>query len=202
MNGVVLISGGGSNLQSIIDNADEIDLSIQCVISNKPSAYGLKRAAQANIQNCIIDHQLFDSRQDFDVALMSAIDEYQPEIVILAGFMRILSDKFINKYQGKVLNIHPSLLPKYPGLNTHQKAIDANDSVHGASVHFVTKMLDGGPVIAQKQVEINTGDSAKTLAERVLRQEHVLFPKVIHWYTRGRLKLLNDTIATLDGRVI
>ena len=130
MNGVVLISGGGSNLQSIIDNADEIDLSIQCVISNKPSAYGLKRAAQANIQNCIIDHQLFDSRQDFDVALMSAIDEYQPEIVILAGFMRILSDKFINKYQGKVLNIHPSLLPKYPGLNTHQKAIDARSEEH------------------------------------------------------------------------
>lgn len=202
MNGVVLISGGGSNLQSIIDNADDINLSLKCVISNKPSAYGLKRATDANIQSCVIDHQLFDSRQDFDLALMSLIDDHQPEIVILAGFMRILTDEFINKYQGKMLNIHPSLLPKYPGLNTHQKALDANDSVHGASVHFVTKTLDGGAVVAQKEVEINAGDTAQTLAEKVLKQEHVLFPKAIHWYTQGRLKLLNDTTATLDGQII
>jgi len=202
MNGVVLISGGGSNLQSIIDSAREINLSIQCVISNRPNVYGLERAAKANIPSCILDHKLFESREDFDQALMSVIDEHQPDIVILAGFMRILTDEFINKYQGRMLNIHPSLLPKYPGLNTHQQAIDANDTLHGASVHFVTKTLDGGPVIAQKEVNINLEESAETLAAKVLKQEHVLYPQVIHWYTQGRLKLLNDTTATLDEQVI
>jgi phosphoribosylglycinamide formyltransferase-1 len=202
MNGVVLISGGGSNLQSIIDSAEKINLSIQCVVSNRPNVYGLERATKANIPNCVLDHKLFESRENFDQALMSVIDEHQPDVVILAGFMRILTDEFINKYQGRMLNIHPSLLPKYPGLNTHQQVIDAGDTLHGASVHFVTKTLDGGPVIAQKEVKINPEESAETLAERVLRQEHVLFPKVIHWYTQGRLKLLNDTIATLDGQVI
>jgi phosphoribosylglycinamide formyltransferase-1 len=133
---------------------------------------------------------------------MSVIDEHQPDIVILAGFMRILTDEFINKYQGRMLNIHPSLLPKYPGLDTHQKAIDANDTLHGASVHFVTKTLDGGPVIAQKEIKINPKESAETLAAKVLKQEHVLYPEVIHWYTQGRLKLLNETTATLDGQVI
>ena len=202
MNGVVLISGGGSNLQSIIDSAGRINLSIQCVVSNRPNVYGLERAAKANIPSCVLDHKLFESRGTFDQALMSVIDDHHPDIVILAGFMRILTAEFINKYQGRMLNIHPSLLPKYPGLNTHQQVIDAGDTLHGASVHFVTKTLDGGPVIAQKEVKINPEESAETLAERVLRQEHVLFPKVIHWYTRGRLKLLNDTTATLDGQVI
>lgn len=202
MNGVVLISGGGSNLQSIIDNAEKINLSIQCVVSNRPDVYGLERSAKANIPSCILDHKLFKSRRDFDQALMSVIDEHQPDIVILAGFMRILTDEFINKYQGRMLNIHPSLLPKYPGLNTHQQAIDAGDTLHGASVHFVTKTLDGGPVIAQKKVKINPEESTETLAAKVLKQEHVLYPEVIHWYTQGRLKLLNDTTATLDEQVI
>ena len=202
MNGVVLISGGGSNLQSIIDSAEKINLSILCVVSNRPNVYGLERAAKADISNCVLDHQLFESREGFDQALMSVIDEHQPDIVILAGFMRILTDEFINKYQGRMLNIHPSLLPKYPGLDTHQKAIDANDTLHGASVHFVTKTLDGGPVIAQKEIKINPKESAETLAAKVLKQEHVLYPEVIHWYTQGRLKLLNETTATLDGQVI
>ena len=202
MKGVILISGGGSNLQSIIDSAEDIDLSIQCVVSNRENVYGLERAAKANIPHCIVDHQLFESREDFNQALMSVIDEHQPDIVILAGFMRILTGELINKYQGRILNIHPSLLPKYPGLNTHQQAIDANDTLHGASVHFVTKTLDGGPVIAQKEVRINPEESAETLAAKVLKQEHVLYPEVIHWYTQGRLKLLNETTATLDGQVI
>lgn len=202
MKGVVLISGGGSNLQSIIDSAEDIDLSIQCVVSNRENVYGLERAAKANITHCIVDHQLFESREDFDQALMSVIDEHQPDIVILAGFMRILTDELVSKYQGRMLNIHPSLLPKYPGLNTHQQAIDANDTLHGASVHFVTKTLDGGPVIAQKEVKINPEESAETLAAKVLKQEHVLYPEVIHWYTQGRLKLLNETTATLDGQVV
>jgi phosphoribosylglycinamide formyltransferase-1 len=202
MNGVVLISGGGSNLQSIIDNAEKINLSIQCVVSNRADVYGLERAAKANIPNRVLDHKLFDSRKDFDQELMNVIDEHQPDIVILAGFMRILTVEFIHKYQGKILNIHPSLLPKYPGLNTHQQAIDAGDALHGACVHFVTETLDGGPVIAQKNVKINPEESAETLAAKVLKQEHVLYPKVIHWYTQGRLKLLNETTATLDGQVI
>ena len=202
MNGIILISGGGSNLQSIIDSASLIGLSIQCVISNNPDAFGIKRASNANIPTCVLDHKLYDSRKTFDLALMSAIDHYRPDIIILAGFMRILTDVFIDKYQGKLLNIHPSLLPKHPGLNTHQKAIDAQDTTHGVSVHFVTKTLDGGPVIAQKALEINPEENAKTLAARVLQLEHVLYPTVIHWYTQGRLELLNETTATLDGKLI
>jgi len=202
MNGVVLISGSGSNLQSIINSADKINLTIQCVISNKANAYGIERATKANIPNRIVDHRLFESREEFDLALMSEIDEHQPSIVILAGFMRVLTDAFIDKYQGRMLNIHPSLLPKYPGLNTHQQAIDAGDTLHGTSVHFVTRTLDGGPVVAQKEIKINPEESIETLAAKVLKQEHVLYPEVIRWYTHGRLKLLNETTATMDGQVI
>lgn len=202
MNGIVLISGGGSNLQSIIDSASKIDLSIRCVISNTPDAFGIKRAVNANIPTRVLDHTLYESRKAFDEVLISAIDRYHPDIIILAGFMRILSNAFVDKYQGKLLNIHPSLLPKHPGLNTHQKAIDAKDVMHGASVHFVTRTLDGGPVIAQKEVKIIPEETVETLAARVLKQEHVLYPEVIHWYTQGRLKLLNETTATLDGNVI
>lgn len=202
MNGIVLISGGGSNLQSIIDSASKIDLSIRCVISNTPDAFGIKRAVNANIPTRVLDHTLYESRKAFDEVLMSAIDQHHSDIIILAGFMRILSNAFVDKYQGKLLNIHPSLLPKHPGLNTHQKAIDAKDVMHGASVHFVTRTLDGGPVIAQKEVKIIPEETVETLAARVLKQEHVLYPEVIHWYTQGRLKLLNETTATLDGNVI
>ena len=202
MNGIVLISGGGSNLQSIIDSASKIDLSIRCVISNTPDAFGIKRAINANIPTLVLDHTLYESRKAFDEVLMSTIDQHHSDIIILAGFMRILSNAFVDKYQGKLLNIHPSLLPKHPGLNTHQKAIDAKDVMHGASVHFVTRTLDGGPVIAQKEVKIIPEETVETLAARVLKQEHVLYPEVIHWYTQGRLKLLNETTATLDGNVI
>lgn len=202
MNGIVLISGGGSNLQSIIDSASKIDLSIRCVISNTPDAFGIKRAVNANIPTRVLDHTLYESRKAFDEVLMSTIDQHHSDIIILAGFMRILSNAFVDKYQGKLLNIHPSLLPKHPGLNTHQKAIDAKDVMHGASVHFVTRTLDGGPVIAQKEVKIIPEETVETLAARVLKQEHVLYPEVIHWYTQGRLKLLNETTATLDGNVI
>ena len=183
MNGIILISGGGSNLQSIIDSASKIDLSIRCVISNTPDAFGIKRAINANIPTLVLDHTLYESRKAFDEVLISAIDRYHPDIIILAGFMRILSNAFVDKYQGKLLNIHPSLLPKHPGLNTHQKAIDAKDVMHGASVHFVTRTLDGGPVIAQKEVEIIPEETVETLAAKVLKQEHVLYPEVIHWYT-------------------
>ncbi len=199
MKGVVLISGSGSNLQSIIDNASVIELNIEAVISNNSNAYGLQRAQKSNIPTHIIEHQSFASRAQFDQNLSQLIDQYTPEIIILAGFMRILTAEFTQKYAGKMLNIHPSLLPKFQGLNTHQRALDAGEKHHGASVHFVTSELDGGPIIAQSSVDILANDSAKSLAKRVLIEEHKLFPKVIHWYTQGRLTL-NHHHATLDGQ--
>ena len=198
MNGVVLISGNGSNLQSIIDNAKSIDLNICCVVSNKKDAFGLKRAAKVNIPCVALDETLFDSKLSFDQEIMKVIDNYQAEIIILAGYMRILSADFISKYSGKILNIHPSLLPKFPGLNTHQRAIDASEKKHGASVHFVTEEVDSGPVIAQQSVNIYSTDNPHTLAKKVLEKEHVLYPQVIRWYTQGRLKLLNNKTVILD----
>ena len=198
MNGVVLISGNGSNLQSIIDNAKSIDLTICCVVSNKMDAFGLKRAAKVGIPCVALDETLFDSKLGFDQEIMKVIDNYQAEVIILAGYMRILSADFISKYSGKILNIHPSLLPKFPGLNTHQRAIDASEKKHGASVHFVTEEVDGGPVIAQQSVNIDSTDNSQTLAKKVLKKEHVLYPQVIGWYTQGRLKLLNNKTVILD----
>ena len=202
MNGVVLISGNGSNLQSIIDNAPGIDLNISCVISSNSDAYGLKRAEKAGIANTVIDHQLFDSRIAADKEIMKVIDDSRAEVIILAGYMRILSSEFIDRYHGKILNIHPSLLPKFKGLNTHQRAIDAAEKIHGASVHFVTEELDGGPVIAQSIVEIESTDNTKSLASKVLNKEHILYPKIIHLYTQGRIKLINNNSVQLDGQII
>ena len=202
MNGVVLISGNGSNLQSIIDNASGIDLNISCVISSNSDAYGLKRAEKAGIATAVIDHQLFDSRFKADKEIMKVIDDSRAVVIILAGYLRILSPEFIEKYLGKILNIHPSLLPKFKGLNTHQRAIDAAEKIHGASVHFVTEELDGGPVIAQSSVEIDSTDNAKSLASKVLNKEHVLYPKTIRWYTQGRIKLIGDNSVQLDGQII
>ena len=202
MNGVVLISGNGSNLQSIIDNASEIDLNISHVISSNSDAYGLKRAEKACIPTTVINHQLFDSRLTADKEIMKVINDSKAEVIILAGYMRILSSEFIDKYLGKILNIHPSLLPKFKGLNTHQRAIDAAEKIHGASVHFVTEELDGGPVIAQSSVEIDTVDNAKSLASKVLNKEHILYPKIIHWYTQGRIKLIDNQSVLLDGQII
>ena len=198
MNGVVLISGNGSNLQSIIDNAKSIDLKICCVFSNKMDAFGLKRAAKVGIPCVALDETLFDSKLGFDQEIMKVIDNYQAEVIILAGYMRILSADFISKYSGKILNIHPSLLPKFPGLNTHQRAIEASEKKHGASVHFVTEEVDGGPVIAQQSVNIDSTDNPQTLAKKVLEKEHILYPQVIRWYTQGRLKLLNNKTVILD----
>jgi phosphoribosylglycinamide formyltransferase 1 len=202
MKAVILISGNGSNLQSIIDNASKIDLQICCVISNKADAFGLKRAQKAGIDCIFIDPLLFDSNLAFDKELISVIDQHKVEVIILAGFMRILSSDFISKYFGKILNIHPSLLPKFPGLNTHQKAIESSEKIHGASVHFVTVKLDSGPVIAKETVFIDPKDDATTLSNKVLQKEHILYPKVIQWYTQKRLKLIDENTATLDGRVL
>ncbi len=198
LNGVILISGNGSNLQSMIDNALNIRLNIRCVISNNPNAYGLERAQKSRIPTRVINHRDFLKREDFDALLTKTIDEYRPEIVILAGFMRILSTQITQKYLGKMFNIHPSLLPKFPGLNTHQRAIEAGEKIHGASVHFVTETLDGGAIIAQCVVEIKQNDTAQSLAKRVLIEEHKLYPRVIQWFSQNRLKL-SDGNVILDG---
>ena len=202
MKGVILISGNGSNLQSIIDHADSIDLQISAVISNEKNAYGLERAKAAGIKTYFVDPKLFTERVDFDQELVKIIDRLNVELIVLAGFMRILSTLFINHFSGKVLNIHPSLLPKYPGLDTHQRAINASDKQHGATVHFVTRELDGGTIISQEVVNVESYDTETSLAKKVLKKEHILYPKVIHWYTQSRLKLENEGSASLDGKII
>ena len=202
MKAVILISGNGSNLQSIIDNADRIDLQINCVISNNKNAFGLKRAESSNLRTSIVDPELYNSKEAFDRELISIIDHHEVELIVLAGYMRILTPLFVSHYFGKILNIHPSLLPKFPGLNTHQRAIDASEAVHGVSVHFVTEELDGGPIINQESVIIDNLDTEETLSMKVLKKEHVIYPKVIHWYTQGRLKLIDNFTATLDGKMI
>lgn len=200
---VILISGSGSNLQAIIDQqrAGKLAIEIRAVISNRPDAYGLERAANANIPTVVIDHRDYPDRQSFDLELQKAVDRFTPSLVILAGFMRILSDQFVDRYIGHMLNIHPSLLPKHAGLGTHQNAIDQGDREHGASIHFVTRTLDGGPVIAQVKIPIIEGESAEQLAARVLQQEHRLYPAVIGWFASGRLKLENDKVL-LDQAIL
>ncbi|MDC1387089.1 phosphoribosylglycinamide formyltransferase [Candidatus Thioglobus sp.] len=202
MKAVILISGNGSNLQSIIDNADRIDLQISCVISNNKNAFGLKRAESSNLRTSIVDPELYNSKEAFDRELISIIQQHGVELIVLAGYMRVLTPLFVSHYFGKILNIHPSLLPKFPGLNTHQRAIDASETAHGVSVHFVTKELDGGPIINQESVIIDNSDTEEKLSMKVLKKEHVIYPKVIHWYTQGRLKLINNFTATLDGKII
>lgn len=191
---VVLISGSGSNLQAIIDACarGEIKAEIAAVISNKADAYGLERAKNAGIQTRVLSHKDFDSREAYDAELMDIIDNFEPNLVVLAGFMRILTPSLVQKFKGKMLNIHPSLLPKYQGLNTHQRAIDAKDDVHGVSVHFVTEELDGGPVVLQAKVPVLENDTAETLAQRVHQQEHIIYPLVVKWFSEQRLKMEAD----------
>lgn len=200
---VVLISGSGSNLQALIDGQQTgtLPVSIEAVISNRPAVLGLERADKAGITAEVLDHTGFDSRESFDAALMSLIDGYQPDLVVLAGFMRILTPEFTGHYLGRMLNIHPSLLPKYQGLHTHQRAIDAGDSTHGVTVHFVTAELDGGPAAIQAVVPILTDDDADTLAKRVQKQEHVIYPLAVQWFAEGRLRM-EGRHCTLDGELL
>jgi len=188
---VVLISGSGSNLQALIDAVDNGDIpaEIAAVISNKSEAFGLKRAADAGIATHVINHKEFPDRPQFDAAMIRTIEQYQPQLVVLAGFMRILTDDFVRRYQGRMLNIHPSLLPKYPGLNTHQRALENGDREHGVTVHFVTPELDSGPNIIQARVPVLEQDTADTLANRVQQQEHVIYPIAVKWFVTGRLTM-------------
>ncbi len=198
---VVLISGNGSNLQAIIDAiaAGEIPAQIRAVISNNPDAYGLERARRAGIPVEVVDHRDFPDRESYDRALQAVIDRYRPDLVVLAGFMRILTPAFVEHYAGRMLNIHPSLLPRYQGLDTHRRVLEAGDSVHGVSVHFVTPELDSGPVVLQAEVPVEPGDTEDDLARKVHAEEHVIYPRVIRWFAEGRLKLDGDRVL-LDGQ--
>jgi len=200
---VVLISGGGTNLQAIIDACTDsaYPAEVVGVISNKEDVYGLTRAKNADIATVALSHKAFDSREDYDQALIKKIDAFDADLIVLAGFMRILTPNFVQHFQGRLLNIHPSLLPKYQGLNTHQRAIDAGDDVHGVSVHFVTEELDGGPVILQAKVPVFEGDSSEDLAARVHEQEHRIYPLVVKWFSEKRLNMQGEN-AVLDGNVL
>jgi len=200
---VVLISGSGTNLQAIIDKLHHSKLNdntveIVTVISNKSDAYGLQRAAEANIDSQVVLKTTEMSRDQYSELLGQEIEKHQPDLILMAGFMCILSASLVNRYQGKILNIHPSLLPKYQGINTHQKAIDAGDKEHGATVHFVTPELDSGPTVLQGKVPVFAEDSAEELSERVLTQEHMIYPLAAKWFLSDRLKMVNDQ-AFLDN---
>lgn len=197
---VVLVSGRGSNLQAIIDAVrdNRVPADIHAVISSEPGAPALARARTAGIPTHIVNYRDFPSRELFDQALTERIDAYQPRLVVLAGFMRILSNNFIDHYTGRLLNIHPSLLPAFPGLNTHARALQAGVPTHGASVHFVTHEVDGGPVIIQAAVPILPDDTPEILAERVLAEEHRIYPLAIRWFLDGRLSVEGGQVL-LDG---
>jgi phosphoribosylglycinamide formyltransferase-1 len=183
----VLISGSGSNLQALIDQQQAGNYTIVLVLSNIDTAPGINRAKQANIATQVVNHKAYETRENFEAAMISRLDEVTPDLVVLAGFMRILTPHFINHYAGRLINIHPSLLPKLKGLNTHARAIEAKETEHGASVHFVTAELDGGPVIAQGSVPLLTNDTPSTLAARVLDIEHQLYPAVVSAIAFGRV---------------
>jgi phosphoribosylglycinamide formyltransferase-1 len=198
---VALISGSGSNLQAIIDAcaSGAIDAEVAAVISNRTDAYGLQRAMQAGIPIEVLQHTAYPDRESFDRALAQTVDSYAPGLVVLAGFMRILTPEFVRHYAGRMLNIHPSLLPNFQGLHTHRRALEAGHRTHGASVHFVTEELDGGPVVLQAEVPVLPGDDETTLAQRVLQQEHRIYPTVIGWFAEGRLKVDPQRGVLLDG---
>ncbi|MGV8917459.1 MAG: phosphoribosylglycinamide formyltransferase [Pseudomonas sp.] len=202
-NVVVLLSGSGSNLQAMIEDLQGVDhpARLRAVISNRADAFGLKRAREAGIETGALDHTAFDGREAFDTALIELIDTFQPQLVILAGFMRILSANFVRHYHGRLLNIHPSLLPRYKGLHTHQRVLEAGDSEHGCSVHFVTEELDGGPLVVQAVVPVELNDSPSSLAQRVHAQEHQIYPLAIRWFAEGRLSL-GEQGALLDGQLL
>ncbi|OTA16094.1 phosphoribosylglycinamide formyltransferase [Xenorhabdus vietnamensis] len=200
---VVLVSGNGSNLQSIIDACQQnrINGRIAAVFSNNDGAYGLRRAEQVDIPAHFINPKVYGDRTSYDIALLKAIDQYDPDLVVLAGYMRILSPEFVQHYYGRLINIHPSLLPKYPGLHTHRKAIENGDKEHGTSIHFVTEELDGGPIILQAKVPIFAEDKEEDVIGRVQTQEHSIYPLVIGWFLDQRLAMEGNT-AIMDGKVL
>jgi phosphoribosylglycinamide formyltransferase-1 len=196
----ILISGSGTNLQAFIDRvaAGALDMELSVVLSNKSDAFGLRRAKDAGIATCCVEHGQFSDRDTFDRAMAAKLDLWQPDLLILAGFMRILSAGFVEHYAGKILNIHPALLPAYPGLDTHQRVLDAGDEWHGSTVHFVTEELDGGPRILQGRLRVGDCDSADTLAAKVQSIEHQIYPEAAGWVGEGRVEFRNGK-TWIDG---
>ncbi|KVH52760.1 phosphoribosylglycinamide formyltransferase [Burkholderia sp. MSMB1072] len=190
---VILISGRGSNMEAIVRACaqERWPAEVAAVIANRPDAAGLAFAASHGVATAVVDHRSFDGRDSFDAALAAEIDRFSPDLVVLAGFMRILTPAFVRRYEGRLLNIHPSLLPSFKGIHTHQQALDAGVTLHGASVHFVIPELDSGAIVAQGAVPVRTGDDAAALARRVLAVEHVLYPRAVRWFVDGRLRLEN-----------
>ncbi|KVP79296.1 phosphoribosylglycinamide formyltransferase [Burkholderia ubonensis] len=198
---VILISGRGSNMEAIVRACaqERWPAEIAAVIANRPDAAGLAFAASHGIATAVVDHRSFDGRDSFDAALADEIDRFAPDLVILAGFMRILTPAFVRRYEGRMLNIHPSLLPSFKGIHTHQAALDAGCALHGATVHFVIPELDSGAIVAQGAVPVRAGDDAAALAQRVLAVEHVLYPRAVRWFVDGRLRLENGRAVVAPG---
>ncbi len=191
---VILISGRGSNMRALVEAAIP-QARIAAVISNRPEAEGLAFARARGIETRLVDHRAFAGREAFDAALAAEIDRFEPDLVVLAGFMRVLTDAFVEHYRGRLLNVHPSLLPAFQGLHTHQRALQAGVKVHGATVHLVTPQLDGGPIVVQAVVPVLPDDDAAALADRVLREEHRIYPLAVRWFVEGRIH------TAADGRV-
>ena len=198
---VILISGRGSNMEAIVRAcaAEGWAARVVAVVSNKADAAGLEFARQHGIACAVVDHTRFESRDAFDAELARVIDGFEPSLVVLAGFMRVLGTAFVMRYQGRMLNIHPSLLPAFPGLHTHQRAIDAGCKAAGATVHFVTPALDHGPIVMQSVVPVLPGDDEAALADRILATEHVIYPQAVRWFVQGRLRLDGGIVHQLDG---
>ncbi|MEC7545498.1 MAG: phosphoribosylglycinamide formyltransferase [Pseudomonadota bacterium] len=200
---VILISGSGSNMLTIVDQVANgtIDAEVAGIICNEPEAAGVQKARDRDLDVSVIDHRGFTSREEFDIALMRTVDDYQPDLVVLAGFMRILTPDFVRRYEGRMLNIHPSLLPKYQGLHTHRRALEAGDETHGVTVHFVTEVLDDGPNVVQAVVPVLDGDTEDTLRKRVQIQEHIIYPIAVKWFVEGRLEMISGH-AMFDGTAL
>jgi phosphoribosylglycinamide formyltransferase-1 len=194
---VILISGRGSNMQAIVEAG--LPVRVAAVISNRPDAAGLEWAAKRGIATRTVDHRAFTGREAFDAALADAIEAHRPDLVVLAGFMRILGEAFVTRFAGRMLNIHPSLLPSFPGLHTHRRAIEEGVKVHGTTVHFVTPALDHGPIVIQAAVPVLSGDDEDALAARVLEAEHRIYPKAVHWFAQDRLVIRDGVVRVKDS---
>ena len=196
---VILISGRGSNMQALLEAEFEMDRIT--VISNNPNAEGLEIAKKYGVETVVLDHRIFPDRQAFDSALAERIDTCQPKLIALAGYMRILSDRFVHHYQGRLMNIHPSLLPAFPGLGTHARALQEGIKIHGCTVHFVTLQLDHGPIVIQAAIPVLPDDTEKSLAARVLQQEHRIYPQAVRWFMEDRIRLSENHVEIIDTSV-
>ena len=194
---VILISGRGSNMEAVLDA--HLPARVAAVVSNNPQARGLDVAARRGVATAVVDHRAFPDRAAFEAALAAEIDRHRPDLVVLAGFTRILTPAFVEHYDGRIMNIHPSLLPAFPGLDTHRQALEAGVRIHGCTVHFVTPALDSGPVVVQAAVPVAAGDTEERLAARVLAQEHRIYPQAIRWFCEGRLRIRRDGVVTVDA---